>query len=80
MLNTLASKAPKRRHASMFTKAALGVYEEEMQLHAKLLQDWAVSEIDTMVEMSPACLLYTSYLTSVVIGQPFHEGAALITA
>ena len=76
MLNTLAAKAPCTEYAKVFTKSALSVYEVEQGLHGKLLQEWGVSidEVDS-TEMQPACLLYTSYMRSVVQSEPFHEGA-----
>ena len=75
MLNTLASKAPGAQQAKVFTKSALSVYEVEQGLHGKLLKEWGVSvdEVDE-TEMQPACTLYTSYMSSVVQSQPFHEG------
>lgn len=78
MLNVLASKTTSQTQAKVFTKSALTVYEVEKGLHEKLLKEWGVAteEIDK-TEMQPACLLYTSYMSSVVQSQPFHEGAKL---
>lgn len=77
MLNALAAKASSPADAIVFTKSALSVYEVEKGLHGKLLNEWGVAreEVDN-TEMQPACLLYTSYMSSVVQGQPFHEGVA----
>jgi thiaminase len=81
MLNILASKAPSSKEAMVFTKSALSVYQVETGLHGKLLKDWgiAMEEADS-AEMQPACLMYTSYMSSVVQSQPFHEGVSFEAA
>lgn len=77
-LSMLSIKAPHSKAAAMFANSAVHVLTVENSLHHKLLAAWDIedAELDAAV-MQPACLAYTTYLQSVVQGQPFYEGARL---
>lgn len=55
----------------------MNIYQEELELHARLLEQWGLEETDVdSAEVQPACFTYTHFLSAIVHTRPFHEGIA----
>eukprot|EP01122_Echinamoeba_exundans_P013713 TRINITY_DN6027_c0_g1_i2.p1 TRINITY_DN6027_c0_g1~~TRINITY_DN6027_c0_g1_i2.p1 ORF type:complete len:410 (+),score=66.88 TRINITY_DN6027_c0_g1_i2:539-1768(+) len=58
----------------MLCDFAQGAIEAELSMHRTWLKQWQISIREE--DMSPTCMLYTSYLISTAYDRPFEEAAA----
>jgi thiaminase/transcriptional activator TenA len=80
-LALLAARAPDAEAAAFWATSALGCGVAETQLHADLLTDELLGELEpdgVVPDASPTCLGYTSYLVATTATAPYAVGAAAV--
>jgi thiaminase (transcriptional activator TenA) len=77
-LMALGATAPEEATA-LFGRHATEALKVEQQLHKGVVRDLGMhTEQVHRAQCSPTCMAYTSFLLATALGQPFHEGLAVI--
>ncbi|MEE2035189.1 TenA family protein [Rhodococcus chondri] len=77
-LALLAAKSPEPVTGAFWATSSATAATEESSLHQGLLTGGVLPETGEVVEPSPACLGYVSYLTATVSTEPYAVGAAAV--